>query len=62
MQLRARSSSTDKYVLVKNLRGMFKEVVVVTSDSRNDAPALHELDVGLSIDIAGMEVCKFFLL
>lgn len=59
MQVMARSSPTDKHVLVKNLRGMFREVVAVTGDGTNDAPALHESDIGLAMGIAGTEVCKY---
>ncbi|CAN4106603.1 unnamed protein product [Withania somnifera] len=58
IQVMARSSPTDKHVLVKNLRGMFKEVVAVTGDGTNDAPALHESDIGLAMGIAGTEVAK----
>lgn len=52
----ARSSPTDKYDLVKHLRGM-SEVVAVTGDGTNDAPALHESDIGFAMGIAGTEVC-----
>jgi len=51
----ARSSPTDKYLLVKTLREL-GEVVAVTGDGTNDAPALRAADVGLSMGIAGTEV------
>jgi P-type Ca2+ transporter type 2C len=52
----ARSLPLDKHLLVTNLRGMFQEVVAVTGDGTNDAPALHEADIGLAMGIAGTEV------
>ncbi|CAA2971551.1 calcium-transporting ATPase 11, plasma membrane-type [Olea europaea subsp. europaea] len=58
IKVMARSSPTDKHVLVKNLRGLLKEVVAVTGDGTNDAPALHEADIGLAMGIAGTEVAK----
>ncbi|KAJ0566819.1 putative P-type Ca(2+) transporter [Helianthus annuus] len=57
LQVMARSSPTDKYDLVKHLRGM-SEVVAVTGDGTNDAPALHESDIGFAMGIAGTEVAK----
>lgn len=52
----ARSSPIDKHTLVKQLRTTFNEVVAVTGDGTNDAPALHEADIGLAMGIAGTEV------
>ncbi|RRT52849.1 hypothetical protein B296_00041734 [Ensete ventricosum] len=52
----ARSSPLDKHTLVKHLRTMFNEVVAVTGDGTNDAPALHEADIGLAMGIAGTEL------
>ncbi len=53
----ARSSPEDKRVLVTTLRGL-GEVVAVTGDGTNDAPALRAADVGFSMGIAGTEVAK----
>lgn len=52
----ARSLPLDKHTLVSHLRNVFKEVVAVTGDGTNDAPALHEADIGLAMGIAGTEV------
>ncbi|KAI3824152.1 hypothetical protein L1987_05601 [Smallanthus sonchifolius] len=58
IQVMARSSPLDKHRLVKHLRTTFGEVVAVTGDGTNDAPALHEADIGLAMGIAGTEVAK----
>ncbi|KAL5760390.1 hypothetical protein ACOSP7_018906 [Xanthoceras sorbifolium] len=58
LQVMARSSPTDKHTLVTQLRSVFREVVAVTGDGTNDAPALHEADIGLAMGIAGTEVAK----
>ncbi|XP_075641938.1 calcium-transporting ATPase 1-like isoform X1 [Castanea sativa] len=58
LQVMARSSPMDKHTLVKHLRTTLQEVVAVTGDGTNDAPALHEADIGLAMGIAGTEVAK----
>jgi len=57
LQVLARSSPTDKYTLVTRLKHN-GEVVAVTGDGTNDAPALKASDVGLAMGIAGTEVAK----
>ncbi|CAN6820274.1 unnamed protein product [Brassica oleracea] len=52
-----RSSPNDKLLLVQALRKN-GDVVAVTGDGTNDAPALHEADIGLSMGISGTEVAK----
>jgi len=57
LQVLARSSPSDKYILVSYLRKL-GEVVAVTGDGTNDAPALKESDVGFSMGISGTDVAK----
>jgi P-type Ca2+ transporter type 2C len=53
----ARAQPLDKLRMVK-LHQRLGEVVAVTGDGTNDAPALKQADVGLSMGKAGTEVAK----
>jgi P-type Ca2+ transporter type 2C len=57
LQVLARSSPEDKKILVRRLKEQ-GEIVAVTGDGTNDAPALRMADVGFSMGIAGTEVAK----
>ncbi|XP_013411879.1 plasma membrane calcium-transporting ATPase 2 [Lingula anatina] len=62
LRVLARSSPTDKYVLVKGIidskLSANREVVAVTGDGTNDGPALKKADVGFAMGIAGTDVAK----
>ncbi|KAH8725346.1 hypothetical protein GQ44DRAFT_826799 [Phaeosphaeriaceae sp. PMI808] len=57
LQVLARSSPEDKRILVTRLKTL-GEIVAVTGDGTNDAPALKAANIGFSMGISGTEVAK----
>lgn len=57
LKVLARSRPEDKYALVTGLKER-GNVVAVTGDGTNDAPALSKANVGFAMNIAGTEVAK----
>ncbi|KAF2852945.1 calcium-translocating P-type ATPase [Plenodomus tracheiphilus IPT5] len=57
LQVLARSSPEDKRILVQRLKAL-GEIVAVTGDGTNDAPALKAANIGFSMGISGTEVSK----
>eukprot|EP00163_Fabomonas_tropica_P031112 TRINITY_DN728_c0_g1_i2.p1 TRINITY_DN728_c0_g1~~TRINITY_DN728_c0_g1_i2.p1 ORF type:complete len:1060 (-),score=249.55 TRINITY_DN728_c0_g1_i2:81-3260(-) len=62
LRVMARSSPTDKFTLVTGMLeskiNPDRQVIAVTGDGTNDAPALKKADVGFAMGIAGTSVAK----
>jgi Ca2+-transporting ATPase len=57
LQVLARAQPADKLRLVERLKAL-DQIVAVTGDGTNDAPALSKADVGFAMGIAGTDVAK----
>lgn len=60
LRVLARSSPNDKYVLVTGILSthLSPQVVAVTGDGTNDAPALRAADVGFAMGLTGTDIAK----
>ena len=57
LRVLARSSPEDKYILATGLKQL-NNVVAMTGDGTNDAPALKKADIGFAMGLAGTQVAK----
>jgi len=57
MRVLARATPADKLELVQLFRAL-EQVVAVTGDGSNDAPALREADIGFGMGVSGTELAK----
>jgi len=57
LKVLARSTPEDKYLLVTGLKAE-GNVVAVTGDGTNDAPALNRADIGFAMGQCGTDVAK----
>ena len=53
----ARCSPTDKYTVVESLRRYTDDIIAVTGDGTNDAPALRKANVGFAMN-DGTQIAK----